>query len=66
MGLIKKHVDIVVVLGGILGSVLWMNHQFSRISKQVRRIEIELAFLNAKMIMKNEMPQEKDLHRIGK
>lgn len=35
----KKHVDTVVVLGGILGSVLWMNTKFNDMDKRLIRIE---------------------------
>jgi prophage maintenance system killer protein len=39
MELIKKHVDTVIVLGGILGAVLWMNHQFNNLDKRLTVIE---------------------------
>jgi hypothetical protein len=51
MELIKKHVDTVIVLGGILASVLWMNGKFNEIEK-------EIAIMKAVMIMKNIMPAE--------
>jgi len=48
---LKKHVDTVIVLGGILGSVLWMNTKFNTIEKEVTVIKTVL-------ILKNIMPQE--------
>ncbi len=51
MELVKKHVDTVIVLGGILASVLWMNGKFNEIEK-------EIAIIKAVMIIKNIMPAE--------
>jgi outer membrane receptor protein involved in Fe transport len=31
---IKKHVDTVIVLGGIISSLLWMNHKFAEVDKR--------------------------------
>lgn len=45
----KKHVDSVMVLGGILGSVLWMNGQFNEIKK-------DIAIVKTVLIMKGIMP----------
>lgn len=51
MDWVKKHVDTVIVLGGILSSVLWMNHKFAEIEK-------DMAIVKTVLIMKNIMPQE--------
>lgn len=48
---IKKHVDTVIVLGGILSSVLWMNHKFAEIEK-------DIAIMKTVLIMQKIMPQE--------
>jgi len=47
----KKHVDTVVVLGGILSSVLWMNHKFSDLEK-------DMAIVKTVLIMQKLMPPE--------
>lgn len=47
----KKHVDTVVVLGAILGSVLWMNGKFNEIEK-------DMAVIKTVLIMKDIMPKE--------
>ena len=51
MELFKKHVDTVIVLGAILGSMLWMNGKFNDLEKDIVMIKTVL-------IMKNIMPTE--------
>ena len=51
MDIIKKHVDTMVVLGGILSSILWMNHQFNELKQDILIIKTVL-------IMKNIMPDQ--------
>ena len=51
MELFKKHVDTVVVLAAILGSMLWMNGKFNDLEKDIVMIKTVL-------IMKNIMPNE--------
>lgn len=69
MELLKKHVDTVVVLGGILASVLWMNGKFNEIDKRFSivekdmavlksDVEKEIAIIKAILIIKNLMPVE--------
>jgi len=53
MDLFKKHVDTVIILGGILSSVFWMNGKFAEIDKRFNDIEKDIV-----MIMKNIMPNE--------
>lgn len=55
MELLKKHVDTVVVLGGILGAMLWMNGKFNDVDRRLIRIETIL-------IMKGIMPSELATH----
>jgi hypothetical protein len=55
MELLKKHVDTVVVLGGILGAMLWMNGKFNDVDRRLIRIETIL-------IMKGIMPSELAVH----
>jgi hypothetical protein len=51
MELIKKHVDTIVILGGILGSILWMNGKFNS-------LERDIVIIKTVMIMKGIMPSE--------
>jgi hypothetical protein len=51
MELIKKHVDTIVILGGILGSILWMNGKFNSLEK-------DIVIIKTVMIMKGIMPSE--------
>lgn len=48
---IKKHVDTVLILGGILGAVLWMNGQFNEIHE-------DLTVIKTVLIMKRIMPTD--------
>ena len=46
----KKHVDTVIVLGGILSAMVWMNQKFSAIEK-------DMAVIKTVLIMKEIMPR---------
>lgn len=48
---LTRHVDTVIVLGGLLSSVLWMNGKFGEIEK-------DIAVIKAVLIMRNIMPTE--------
>ena len=69
MDLIKKHVDTVVVLAGIVGSVMWMtgsiaslktemNEKFSGIDLKIAAIESDIRNINTILICKGVMPRE--------
>lgn len=58
MNWIKQHVDTVIVLGGILSSVLWMNSRFNELEKDINNLKTEIAIIKTVMIMKNIMPAE--------
>lgn len=47
----KKHVDTVIVLGGILTATLWM-------TSKINDVEKEMAIMKTVLIMKNIMPSE--------
>lgn len=47
----KKHVDAVIVLGGILGSLIWMNGKFNQLEKEV-------AVIKTVLFMKEILPKE--------
>ena len=59
MDWLKKHVDTVIVLGGILSSVLWMNSKFSELDK-------EITIIKTVLIMRNIMPVELAKEKIEK
>lgn len=48
---VKKHVDTVIVLGGILSSVLWMNNKFNKLEK-------EMLVIKTVLIIKDIIPKE--------
>lgn len=56
MDWIKKHVDTVIILGGILGSVLWMNSKFNELEKEV-------AIMKTVLLMKEIYPKELASHQ---
>jgi hypothetical protein len=58
MDLFKKHVDTVIILGGILTSIIWMNSKFNSVDKSLSDVNKEIAVIKAVMIMKNIMPVE--------
>jgi hypothetical protein len=58
MDFLKKHVDTVVVLGGIIGAVLWMNGKFNKVEQDIALLNKEIAIMKTVLIMKNIMPQE--------
>jgi hypothetical protein len=58
MDLIKKHVDTVIVLGGILSAVLWMNNRFNNLEKEMGELKTDMAVMKTVLIMKNVMPKE--------
>lgn len=47
----KKHTDAVIVVGAILGSVLWMNGKFNK-------LEQDMAVLKTVLILKGIIPNE--------
>jgi hypothetical protein len=51
MELVKKHVDTVIVLGGILGAVLWMNSSIHDIENRIVNVEKRLTVIETVMIM---------------
>lgn len=46
-----KHVDTVVILSAVIGSLLWMNHKFNNLEKDIIMVKTVL-------ILKNIMPVE--------
>jgi len=58
MELIKKHVDTVVILSGILISVLWMNNKFNSLEKDIAKLDKEIAVIKTVLLMKGILPNE--------
>ena len=54
----RKHTDAVIILGAIVGSMLWMNGKFNDVDKKFSCLEKDMAVLKAVMIIKNIMPAE--------
>lgn len=50
MNWFSKHVDTMVILGGIIGSLLWMNGKFDDLEK-------DMAIIKTVLIMKGIMPE---------
>lgn len=53
-----RHIDTVVVLGGILGVMLWMNGRFSDVEKDITNLEKRLIKIEAVLILRGIMPAE--------
>lgn len=53
---VKKHTDTIIVLGGILTSVMWMNHKFNRVDEKFSILEKEVAIIKTVLIIKGIMP----------
>lgn len=51
MDLLKKHVDTVIIIGSMMGSMLWMNGKFNSLEK-------DMAVVKAVLVMRNIMPPE--------
>lgn len=47
----KKHVDTVIVVTAIVGSMLWMNGKFNQLEK-------DMAIIKTVLVMKDILPKE--------
>lgn len=54
----KKHVDTIIILGGILSSMCWMNGRFNEVDRRFSEIEKDIVMIKTVLIMKNIMPSE--------
>jgi hypothetical protein len=54
MELMKKHTDTVIVLGGILASVFWMNKSMNKLGDQIASLDKRLTVIETVMIMKGD------------
>jgi hypothetical protein len=66
MDWIKKHVDTVMVLGGILGATMWMNSAFNSFERRMSVIEKDLAVIKAVLLMRGILPNELVCHDVSK
>jgi hypothetical protein len=53
---LKHHADTVVILGGILGSFLWMSGKFNDVDHHFNAIEQRLVRIETVLVMKGLMP----------
>lgn len=44
----KKHVDTVIVMGGIVTSILWMNHKFTQVDEKFAKVDLRFAAIDLK------------------
>jgi hypothetical protein len=58
MDWMKKHTDTVLILGGLLSAVLWMNGKFNGVDSQFSKIEKYIAIIKTVLILKGIMPTE--------
>jgi hypothetical protein len=54
----KKHADTVIVLGGILTAMIWMNGKFNDVDMRFNDVEKDILIIKTVLIMKNIMPTE--------
>jgi len=54
----KKHTDTIIVLGGIISSMLWMNGKFNEIDSRFNKLEMEMSVIKTVLILKDIMPKE--------
>jgi hypothetical protein len=52
----SKHV--VVILGAVIVSMIWMNTKFNDIDKRFNEIEKDIVMIKTTLILKNIMPKE--------
>lgn len=53
---VKKHTDTVIVLGGILASVFWMNGRFNQVDARFHELEKEVAVIKTVLVVRGIMP----------
>lgn len=51
---IKQHVDIVIILSGILGAVTWMNGKFDIINHNFSTLEKEMAVIKTILVLNRD------------
>lgn len=54
----KKHTDAIIVLGGILSTVIWMNGKFTDVHVRLNDIEKDIVMVKTVLIMQKIMPSE--------
>lgn len=55
---IKNHVDTVVIIGAICGSLIWMNGKFNDVEKDMGLLKTDMAVIKTVLVMKNILPPE--------
>ena len=62
MDWMSKHVDTVIIIGSIITSMLWMNHQFNAVDGRFANIEKDMAVIKAVMVLRQILPPELAKH----
>lgn len=62
----KKHVDTVIILGAVAGSMLWMNGKFNEVEQKIANLDKEVAIIKTVLILKNIMPQDLAIKNLEK
>lgn len=55
---LKKHIDTVIIMGGILSSFLWMSGKFNDIDKRFAVIDTRLTKIETVLILQKIMPTD--------
>lgn len=55
---VKKHVDTVIILGGILSSVFWMNGKFTEVDHKLAEMEKDMSVIKTVLILKGILPMD--------
>lgn len=55
---VKKHVDTVVVLGGILSAMIWINAKFADVHNDHKNLEKDVAVIKTVLMLKEIYPKE--------
>jgi len=54
----SKHADTLVVIGAIVGSILWMNGKFNDVDKDLASIRLDINTIKTILVVKGIYPNE--------
>lgn len=55
---LKKHMDAVIVLTGLLSAVFWMNGRFNEVDNRFNDLQKDITIIKTMLVIKNIMPTE--------
>jgi hypothetical protein len=58
MELFKKHAEVMIIVGVILGHFYWIDSKFDKFSERITAIEKDTNVVKTVMFMKNILPAE--------